>query len=80
MNDGEQNMRSDYFRTKAEHCRAMLKLTASPEAREQLRLWADDFDRFAETAAEQGERGGRSRATPSRPSESRSSEARDAAD
>ena len=48
-------MTSSYYNEKAERCRLMLAVAVVPEIREQLRLWAYEFDDLAE-AAERRER------------------------
>jgi hypothetical protein len=35
---------ANYFRQKAQRCRELLKITVRPEIREQLRLWAEEFE------------------------------------
>ena len=37
------------FREKAERCRLMRALATNPEVREQLRLWAREFENLAES-------------------------------
>lgn len=36
------------YREKAKQCRDLLRRAAMPEIREQLRIWARDFDELAE--------------------------------
>lgn len=39
---------ASYFRQKAQRCREILKAAISPEVREQLRMWVDEFEAQAE--------------------------------
>jgi hypothetical protein len=43
-------MTSGYYKEKAQRCRLMLAVAMVPEIREQLRLWAHEFDDLAEAA------------------------------
>jgi DNA-binding NarL/FixJ family response regulator len=42
----------DFFRTKAEHCRLLLAINASPEVEQQLRIWEQEFDKLADQLEE----------------------------
>ena len=52
-------MNSGYYREKAERCRLMLAVAVVPEVKEQLRLWADEFDQLAEAGERQKRRSDR---------------------
>jgi hypothetical protein len=49
-------MNGSYYREKAELCRLMVAMAAVPEIKEQLRLWAFEFDDLAEAADRKHER------------------------
>jgi hypothetical protein len=49
-------MTGPYYRQKAERCRLMSALGTIPEVKEQLRLWAHEFDDLAEDADRKHER------------------------
>jgi hypothetical protein len=39
---------ADYFKQKAQRCRELERIAVMAEVREQLRLWAEEFDAQAE--------------------------------
>jgi hypothetical protein len=41
-------MDADYFREKAEQCRLVLSIAVNPQVREQIRVWAREFDSMAD--------------------------------
>lgn len=41
-----------YFARKAERCRELLKLARVPEVKEQLRVWAAEFEAEAQNSAQ----------------------------
>ena len=43
-------MTSAYYREKSDRCRLMLAIAVVPEVREQLGLWAHEFDSLAAVA------------------------------
>jgi hypothetical protein len=43
-------MNADFFRRFAQQCRDLIARARSEPAREQLRLWAEEFDARAEAA------------------------------
>ncbi len=44
---------ADYFREKAQRCRELSQIAVLAEVREQLRLWAEEFDAQAEVIERQ---------------------------
>ena len=49
-------MDGSYYRQKAERCRLMLAIAPVQDIKEQLRLWAHEFDDLAEAADRKHER------------------------
>jgi len=49
-------MDGSYHREKAERCRLMMAMAVVPDIKEQLRLWAHEFDDLAEAADRRHER------------------------
>jgi len=45
-------MDAAYFRAKAERCRLTLSITVDREVKEQIRLWAREFDNMADAIEE----------------------------
>jgi hypothetical protein len=45
---------ASYFRQQAHRCRELLKVAILPEVREQLRLWAEEFEGRARCLSERG--------------------------
>ena len=43
---------ASYFRQQAHRCRELLKMAIVPEVREQLRLWAEEFEGHARRLTE----------------------------
>jgi hypothetical protein len=53
---GGSAMDGSYYRDKAERCRLMSAIALVPEVKEQLRLWAHEFEDLAETHDRKHER------------------------
>ena len=43
-------MNGSYYREKADRCRLRSAIATAPEVKDQLRLWAYEFDEIAEAA------------------------------
>lgn len=43
-------MDADYFREKARRCRSLRTTALRPEVKQQLRLWADEYEDLADAA------------------------------
>jgi len=48
-------MNGSYYREKADRCRLRAAIATIPEVKNQLRLWAHEFDEIAEAANKNNE-------------------------